>query len=92
MADIANKRRSVKFEINGLEAESVFLVGDFNGWDGKKHPMKKDSNGIWRKKVMIKPGTYEYKFLVDGRWENDRKNEKHSNNAYGTRNNWIRVD
>jgi 1,4-alpha-glucan branching enzyme len=91
MAVITNKRQGVKFEINAMEAESVFLVGDFNSWDVKKHPMKKDSDGIWRKKVMLRPGTYEYKFLVDGQWENDPKNEKHSINNYGTRNNWIRI-
>ena len=92
MSKITIKRRSVKFEIKAIDSESVFLVGDFNGWNENKHPMKYDGGGIWRKTVIIKPGTYEYKFIVDGRWENDPNNEKHSINTYGTKNNWIRIN
>ena len=28
-------------------ADALELVGDFNNWDGVKHPMTKSSNGIW---------------------------------------------
>ncbi|GAA6041557.1 hypothetical protein JCM8097_004263 [Rhodosporidiobolus ruineniae] len=28
-------------------AESACLVGDFNGWDRTKHPMKKNQYGVW---------------------------------------------
>jgi 1,4-alpha-glucan branching enzyme len=91
MAIKTSKRRSVKFEITSMEAESVFLVGDFNGWNEKKHPMKQNGRGIWRKTVMVAPGTYEYKFMVDGRWESDPKNENYSINCYGTRNSLIQI-
>ncbi len=28
-------------------AQSVSLVGDFNGWNGETHPLVKNNNGIW---------------------------------------------
>ena len=91
MAPITSSRQSVKFEIKAPEADSVFLGGDFNGWNGNKHPMKKNGDGTWSKTIMIGPGTYEYKFLVDGNWENDPNNENYSHNNFGTQNNWIRL-
>jgi 5'-AMP-activated protein kinase regulatory beta subunit len=91
MAPITSKRQRVNFTIEAPEAESVFLVGDFNGWNEKKHPMKQNGNGTWRKTIMIGPGTYEYKFLVDGNWKNDPNNANASNNNFGTQNNWIRL-
>ena len=91
MAPITSKRQKVKFEIKAPQAESVFLCGDFNGWDVKKNPMKKNGQGTWNKTIMIEPGTYEYKFLVDGNWENDPDNENYSHNNFGTQNNWKRI-
>ncbi|MFC4872456.1 alpha-amylase family glycosyl hydrolase [Negadavirga shengliensis] len=29
------------------EAEALFFIGDFNGWDRASHPMKKDEWGVW---------------------------------------------
>ncbi len=28
-------------------AERVSVVGDFNGWDGRRHPMRRQPGGIW---------------------------------------------
>ena len=47
-------------------ARVVILMGDFNNWNPKTHPMKEDLTGVWKRIVMLPPGRYEYKFLVDG--------------------------
>ena len=69
------KRRIIKlinkFDLFAPEAKNVFLVGDFNNWDIHSHPMKKDSDGIWEISIDLMPGVYEYRFLVDGKWESD---------------------
>ena len=44
-------------------------MGDFNNWDPNVHLIKNDGKGIWTKSVMIPPGKYEYKFLIDGDWK-----------------------
>jgi len=60
------KQRKVTFSLENTDANEVFLVGDFNEWNPKTHPMKSDGNGTWVRDVIISPGKYEYKFMVDG--------------------------
>jgi hypothetical protein len=81
------KRRKITFELETTDAKKVILMGDFNNWNPKKHLMKKDGNGIWTKTVMLSPGEYEYKFLVDGEWTEDHKNYQKCLNRFGTLNN-----
>ena len=85
------KRRRVQFEYQAPEAGSVSVAGDFNGWDQKKHAMKIDGNGVWRKTLMLPAGTYEYRFLVDGNWQNDPKNDRLRRNCFGSRNNLLQI-
>jgi 1,4-alpha-glucan branching enzyme len=85
------KRRRVRFSYGSPEAKEVILMGDFNRWDPKVHSMKKDEVGVWRKTLMLYPGRYEYRFLVDGKWENDPQNEAFCLNCFGTQNNVIAI-
>ena len=85
------KRRKVTFSLTSPDAKEVILMGDFNRWNPKKHPMKKDGNGVWEKTTMLFPGRYEYRFLVDNRWENDPENNQTCLNRLGTKNNFIVV-
>jgi len=63
--------KKVSFEFFAPEAQEVYLTGDFNNWDTIANPMKKDKKGTWKKTLSLKPGRYEYRFLVDCNWEND---------------------
>jgi len=81
------KRRKITFSFESSDAKEVILMGDFNNWNPKKHPMKKDENGKWTKAVILPPGQYEYKFLVDGQWEEDPQNDRICPNKFGTYNN-----
>jgi 1,4-alpha-glucan branching enzyme len=85
------KQRKVTFSLENADANEVFLIGDFNKWDPKTHPMKSDGNGKWVRDVIIPPGKYEYKFMVDGQWKEDPKNDQQSLNCFGTYNNIINV-
>ena len=61
----------IKFEFFAPEAKTVFLVGTFNQWNSQANPLKKDKKGIWKSVLSLEPGRYEYRFIVDGNWEND---------------------
>lgn len=80
------KNRRVTFSLEAVEANEVVLTGNFNGWSLKKHRMKKDERGMWNKTVMLSPGIYEYKFLVDGHWTEDPRNHRLCPNCFGTQN------
>jgi len=61
----------VAFGVWAPNARSVSVVGDFNGWDGRLHPMRSlGASGIWELFVPdLRPGT-RYKFELrtsDGR-------------------------
>lgn len=85
------KRRRVTLSLESPNAKEVSLMGDFNTWNAKTHLMKKDESGTWKKIVMLSPGKYEYKFLVDGEWQNDPGNQQTCLNCFGTHNNVIIV-
>lgn len=85
------KRHRINFVYNNADAIEVRLVGNFNDWNVNISVMKHDGNGTWRKTVMLPSGEYEYKFLVDGQWENDPSNANARVNCFGTTNNLIQV-
>ena len=92
MPRIFNKKRRQVFLLEAPSANEVILMADFNKWDRKVHPMKKDKNGVWNKAIIIPPGRYEYKFLVDGEWWHDPKNQEVCYNKHGTLNSVITVN
>ena len=53
------------------DAKSVYLIGDFTDWMRK--PMKKSGNQ-WALTVPLKPGRYEYMFVVNGKRQKDPQN------------------
>ena len=70
MASIT-KSSPIQFKLNAPQAKKVTLAGSFNNWDARSLSAKKDSRGNWSVKATLKPGRYEYKFVVDGNWMND---------------------
>jgi len=86
------KNKKVSFSIKAPAAKEVILMGDFNKWDPKVHPMENDGNGIWTKSIMISPGKYEYKFLIDGQWKEDPVNEQICLNCFGTMNSILNLN
>ncbi|MFA6284564.1 MAG: isoamylase early set domain-containing protein [Desulfurivibrionaceae bacterium] len=83
---------SIEFTVMAPEAKEVFLVGDFNGWQAEGFQMRKFKDGVCRKKVQLKPGRYEYLFLVDGNWWTDPKNDARCTNPFGMENSIIQIN
>jgi alpha-amylase/alpha-mannosidase (GH57 family) len=63
----------VVFTIYAPDAKKVAVAGDFNGWS-KNDFLTKDEKGFWSGKFKIKPGLYQYKFIVDDKWMTDPEN------------------
>ncbi len=78
--------KKVSFQFEAPEALKVCVAGDFNNWDTNSNPMKKDKKGLWRTTLSLGPGKYEYRFLVDGNWENDPSCCDCVPNEFGTMN------
>ncbi|VBB42754.1 Isoamylase N-terminal domain protein [uncultured Desulfatiglans sp.] len=84
-------RRRITVFLEAPDAQEVFLIGDFNQWNTASYPMKPDKDGLWSRTLMLEPGTYEYKFIVDGKWQNDPANAQTCENCFGTFNNLLAV-
>jgi 1,4-alpha-glucan branching enzyme len=57
----------VRFAVWAPNAESVTLVGEFNEWDIRRHPMRRRNGGIWE---LFVPGLNEgtpYKYNIKSR-------------------------
>ncbi len=72
----------VLFAYLNPEAENVRLAGEFNNWNPDDIFMKKEE-GIWKKKLSLAPGTYQYRFVVDGQWKSDPKNPLKVQDPFG---------
>ena len=81
-----SKGNFVEIIFYGPEAKEVFLAGEFNQWDTRSLPMTKDENGVWKCKMTLTPGRYEYKIFVDGAWSEDIKGSEAVPNPFGTQN------
>ena len=65
------------------QAKSVHLAGDFNNWQPSKNPMQNIGSGMWQCKVSLSRGTYRYRLVVDGKWQQDPSNKSTQPNPYG---------
>jgi chromosome partitioning protein len=73
-------------------ADSVFVAGDFNNWQGDKTPLQKlGDNGMWQIKMPLASGRYRYRLVVDGQWQQDPYNEKTELNPFGELNSVLEI-
>ncbi|MDD2703289.1 MAG: glycogen-binding domain-containing protein [Candidatus Omnitrophica bacterium] len=87
----AAKAKETTFKLYAPSAKKVSVAGTFNNWDIKKLTAKKDVRGNWNVAISLKPGRYEYKFVVDGSWITDPVNTNTVGNNLGTVNSFIDV-
>lgn len=75
-------------------ASSVAVVGDFNEWEtGKDLMAREGGQGMWRAKLKLPPGVYEYSFLINGtRWASDPGAENSLDDGFGRENSLLFVD
>lgn len=98
-AQEAPKTRLIEFTCESPDAATVFLAGSFNGWDPQANAMSRTAEGLWRTKVPLVAGRYEFKFVIDGRWcckpgcdDSAERNCSHCvPNDYGTMNRVLTV-
>ncbi|WP_418513409.1 glycogen-binding domain-containing protein [Corallibacter sp.] len=86
-----NKDGNICFKLHGYEnAKKVILTGSFNKWDENLFRMSKTKDG-WELTLDLKPGEYEYKFIVDGHWIYDTNNPSKRKNEYDGYNSVINI-
>lgn len=84
--------KRVHIEFSSGSACKVCVAGTFNGWNPEKSRMKRVKNGTWAKDLILKPGAYEYRLVVDGAWQPDPNAERAVPNPFGGSNSLLTVN
>ncbi|MCP4037158.1 MAG: AAA family ATPase [bacterium] len=73
-----SSNREVVVRYRDARAGEVRIAGDFNGWIPDKGVRSMiESEGetrVWTKIFYLPPGTYQYRYVVDGEWFRDPNN------------------
>lgn len=83
---LAASKRTVTFSIVAPAAHAVSLAGTFTNWDRAPIQLEKEKDGVWKKTLVLAPGAYEYRLLVDGQWQDDPQCDRRVPNPFGTQN------
>jgi 1,4-alpha-glucan branching enzyme len=82
---------TTEFKLVAPDAKEVFLAGDFNDWNPTEYRLRRYKDGIYKKKLQLKPGRYQYLFRVDGEWWTDPEHPERTSNPFGSENSVITV-
>ena len=76
----------------GAHVERVSVVGNFNGWDALADPMHPQEDGSFTGKLHLIPGTYEYKYVINGEnWIADPASGEYISDGYWGQNSMLHV-
>lgn len=84
-------RRAVYFELCDLPGKEVLLTGSFDDWQERRRMNDKNNDGTYRCRMLLAPGVYQYKFLIDGEWRVDPQNPNFQPNEFGSLNSVLEV-
>jgi 1,4-alpha-glucan branching enzyme len=81
----------VQVEYIDPTASAVAIAGGFNDWRPEATPMVSLGEGRWRKELVLPPGIYEYRLVVDGEWMPDPLAQATAPNPFGGLNSVLKV-
>ena len=84
-------KQIVRFEYEDPTARNICIAGSFNNWHASVSEMINMGSGKWVKDLELAPGTYEYRFIVDGKWVTDPRCVHKVPNQFGETNSLLQV-
>ena len=83
-------RHKMSFDPKGKIYKTVQMKGEMNAWN-PNNTVLKENNGIWEAEIEVKPGTYQYLFVVDGIETQDPSNPNKQSNGMGGMNSVLTI-
>ena len=74
-----------------MDCNDIQIAGDFNDWRPDHGVETRIVNGVLQKILNVKPGAYQYRLIVDGKWQEDPDNPLQVTNHYGEVNSLLKV-
>ena len=67
----------VTFTVPAKDAKKVAVVGTFNEWNADQAQLRKLKNGTFKGTIDLPSDrSYEFRYLVDGEYQNDEQADK----------------
>ncbi len=85
-------RQKVVLRFYDFAGRDVKLAGSFNDWRPDQDVVTRAGIGFVEKIVMLVPGTYQYRLIVDGIWQEDPSNPEQVSNYSGGFNSVLQVE
>ena len=87
------KKTVVSFQCRpGRAAKNIFVMGNFNNWNRHGNRMTDtDGDGLYKARIPLDDGVYEYQFVVDRHEIYDPENPEKVDNGFGNFNSLRRV-
>lgn len=80
----------VTFTVEAKDAETVAVVGDFNNWSPEAGALAKQKNGTFKATIEVaKDANYEFKYFVDGTYQNEPEADSFQWNAFANAENSV---
>lgn len=87
--------REVVVQYRAEHANDVRIAGDFNDWipdKGVRSLVQSEGpQRVWTKILRLPPGTYQYRYVVDGEWRQDPENPRSVDGPVGNKNSLLVV-
>lgn len=84
-------RAAHQFKLSAPFAKTVSVAGSFTRWEQAPIDLTCQPDGTWTVETPLPEGRHEYRFIVDGRWEDDPDCVLRAPNIFGTHNCVIEV-
>lgn len=83
----------VHFAVQAPGVRQVALAGNFNAWNAEAIKLEDpEGDGTWHIAVPLKPGVYQYMFVLDGKqWIPDPLESESVDDGFGQQNSLMRV-
>ena len=81
---------TARFRFHGDAVYQVSVAGTFSNWH--PIPMQRRSKWLWGAALPLEAGHYEYRFIVDGVWQEDPKAAMRAPNGFGEWNSVLIID
>lgn len=70
----------------------IQIAGDFNNWEPDRGVTTERHGDLITKSLLVRPGRYQYRLIVNGEWRADPTNPHHVTNEFGEINSVLEVE
>lgn len=82
---------TVTLRFSDIPTNDLKIAGDFNNWIPDHNVETRMDHDVIVKTMRIKPGTYQYRLIIDGKWQEDPNNPNRISNLFGEINSLLKV-